>query len=218
LDDTTASLEIVGVAADVRHEGLAAAVAPTVYLPAAQSDRETFELVLRIRGPIGDAVESARGVIARSSPTTAVTRVTILDEAIADSVAVPRFRTLLVVGLAGLAAVLALLGVYGVVSFVVAQRTKEIGVRIALGAPPLEEIRRVVGGGFKLGAAGAALGLGLAWIAADVIAGFLFEVTPTDPTTYLAVVVGVLVLVCVAAYVPARRAAVVDPMEVLRPD
>jgi putative ABC transport system permease protein len=217
-DDSTASLEVVGVAADVRHEGLDAAIAPTVYVPASQSQRETLELVLRVRGDIGDAVESARRAIASSSSTTPVTRVTILDEAIADSVAVPRFRTILVVGLAGLAAVLALLGVYGVVSFVVAQRTKEIGVRMALGAHPLDEIRRVVGGGFKLGLAGAALGLCMAWSAADAVGGFLFEITATDPPTYIGVVVAVLGLVCVAAYVPARRAAGVDPIEVLRPD
>jgi putative ABC transport system permease protein len=217
-DDSTASLEVVGVAADVRHEGLDAAIAPTVYVPASQSQRETLELVLRVRGDIGDAVESARLTIARLSSTTPVTRVTILDEAIADSVAVPRFRTILVVGLAGLAAVLALLGVYGVVSFVVAQRTKEIGVRMALGAHPLDEIRRVVGGGFKLGLAGAALGLCLAWSAADAVDGFLFEITATDPPTYIGVVVAVLGLVCVAAYVPALRAATVDPIEVLRPD
>jgi predicted permease len=217
-DDTTASLEVIGVAADVRHQGLDVAIAPTVYLPASQSRREINELVLRVRGDIEDAVASARAVIASSSPTTPVTRVTILDEAIGDSVAVPRFRTMLVVGLAGLAAVLALLGVYGVVSFVVAQRTKEIGVRMALGAHPLDEIRRVVGGGFKLGVAGAVLGLGIAWSAADAVAGFLFEITATDAPTYMSVVVGVLALVCVAAYVPARRAAIVDPIEALRPD
>jgi putative ABC transport system permease protein len=217
-DDSTASLEVVGVATDVRHEGLAAAIAPTVYLPAFQSTRETYEVVLRVRGDIGDALQSARGVIASASPTTPVTRVTILDEAIAASVAIPRLRTILVVGLAGLAAVLALLGVYGVVSFVVAQRTKEIGVRMALGAHPLDEIRRVVGGGFKLGVAGAVLGLFMAWSAAETVGGFLFEITATDPPTYIGVMVAVLALVCVAAYVPARRAASVDPIEVLRPD
>lgn len=216
LDDSTAAVEVVGVAADVRHEGLATAVAPAVYIPASQSRRDTHELVLRVRGDIGEAVQSARAVIAALSPSTPVRRVVVLDQAIADSVAIPRFRTVLVLGLAGLAAVLALLGVYGVVAFNVAQRTKEIGVRIALGAHPRNEVRRVVGSGIKLSTAGAVLGLVLAWSAADVVEAFLFEIAPTDPMTYLGVVVGVLAVSMVAAYLPARRAARVEPVAVLK--
>jgi hypothetical protein len=164
-DDSLASIEVVGVAADVRHEGLAAEAASTVYLPLTQSSRETHEVVLRVRGDIASAIQSARGTVANVSPTTPIRRVVVLDETIAASVAVPRFRTALVMGLDGLASVLALLGVYG-------------------------------------GRAGA----------------FLFEITPTDPVTYLAVVVGVLVVCCIAAYVPARRAATIDPVAVRKAD
>ena len=215
-DDSTRSIEVVGVAADVRHEGLAAEAAPTVHLPLSQSSRDTHEVVLRVRGDIASAVETARGVVASLSPTTPVRRVIVLDEAIADSVAVPRFRTAVVVGLAGLAGVLALLGVYGVVSFAVGQETRDVAVRIALGARSGSVVLRVAGGGLVLGVAGVGLGLLLALALADVLDAFLFEITPTDPVTYLAVLVGVLVVCGIAAYVPARRAAAIDPMVVLK--
>lgn len=215
-DDSIASIEIVGIAADVRHEGLAAAVAPTVYLPASQSRRDTHEMVLRIRGDIAHAIQSARVVVARLSPATPVGRVLVLDQAIADSVAIPRFRTVMVVALAGLAAVVALLGLYGVVAVAVAQRTKEFGVRMALGAGPRSIVLRAVAGGVALGGGGVALGLFMAWVASNVLAAFLFEIAPTDPVTYVGVTIAVLAVCTVAAAVPARRAAMVDPVRVLK--
>jgi predicted permease len=215
-DDSTTSVEIVGVAADVRHEGLAAAVAPTVYLPASQSRRETYEMVLHVRGDIARGIQSARAVVARLSPTTPVGRVLVLDEAIADSVAIPRFRTVMVVALAGLAAVISLLGLYGVVAFAMAQRTREIGVRMALGARPRSILLWAVAGGVGLGGAGVALGLLMAWIASDLMAAFLFEIVPTDPATYLGVTISVLAVCIAATAVPARRAATVDPVRVLK--
>ena len=215
-DDSITSIEIVGVATDVRHEGLAAALAPTVYLPASQSRRDTHEMVLRVRGDIAQGVQSARAVVARLSPATPMGRVLVVDEAIADSVAIPRFRTIMVVALAGLAAVIALLGLYGVVAFEMAQRTKEIGVRMALGARPRSILLWAVAGGVRLGGAGVALGLLIAMVASDVMAAFLFEIAPTDPLTYLGVTITVLAVCIAATAVPARRAATVDPVRVLK--
>lgn len=215
-DDSMASVEVVGVAADVRHEGLAAEPALTVYLPLTQSIRDTHEVVLRVRGDVASAIQSARGTVANLSPSTPIRRVIVLDEAIADSVAVPRFRTALVVALAGFAGVLALLGVYGVVSFAVGQETRALAVRMALGARAGSVVLRVAGGGLVLGVAGVCLGLLLALALADVLDAFLFEITPTDPVTYLVVLVGVLVVCSIAAYVPARRAAAIDPVVVLK--
>jgi putative ABC transport system permease protein len=215
-DDSTASLEVVGVAADVRHEGLGAAIAPTVYLPASQSRRETHEIVLRVRGDVGAALQSARTRVTALSPTTPVRRVIILDTKIAESVAIPRFRTVLVVGLAALAAGLALLGVYGVVSFAVTQRTKEIGVRLALGARSASVVLQVVARGLAVGLAGIALGLLVAWGLSKGVGAFLYEITPTDPATYVGVAFGVLIVSAAAAFVPAIRAATVDPVAVLK--
>lgn len=110
---------------------------------------------------------------------------------------------------------LALLGVYGVLTFSVAQRTREIGVRKALGARSQTVITDIVGFGVKLASAGVAIGLLAAWTIADTLRGFLYEVAPSDPTTYVVVIVGVLCVSCSAAYFPARRAAGVDPARVL---
>jgi putative ABC transport system permease protein len=217
--DDTVWVEIVGVAADVRHNGLSSSTEPTVFLPAAQSGRETNEWILRVRqGDMAVAIQQARDVIASASPSTPVARTLILDETIARSVAIPRFRTFFILGLAGLAAVLALLGVYGVLAFAVAQRTKEIGIRMALGARSRNVLTGIVGSGLKLAATGIAVGLLAASSATSIIGSFLFEVAPNDPRTYFAVAVGLLAVTCLAAYLPARRAAAVNPAQVLNDD
>ena len=139
-------------------------------------------------------------------------------ETIADSVAVPRFRTLLIVGLAGFAALLALLGVYGALSFSVARRRREMGVRMALGARSNDVVQDVVAEGVRLALYGLVFGMGLAWLAARSVRAFLFDTAVTDPATWAAVVVSLLVVVVLAAYLPARRAATVDPVTVLSGD
>jgi putative ABC transport system permease protein len=218
-DDDAVWVEIVGIAADVRHEGLTNPVEPTVFLPAAQSTRATNEWIVRVRrGDMAAALQQARAVIASVSPTTPVSRTLILEETIARSVAIPRFRTFFILGLAGLAAALALLGVYGVLAFVVTQRTKEIGIRMALGARSRNVLTSIVGSGLKLAATGVAVGLLAAWSATSVIRGFLFEVAPNDPRTYFAVAAGLLAATCLAAYLPARRAAAANPAQVLNDD
>jgi putative ABC transport system permease protein len=218
-DDDSFWVEIVGIAADVRHEGLSTPAEPTVFLPAAQSKRDTNEWILRVRrGDTSAVIQQARAVVASVSPTTPVSRTLILEETIARSVAVPRFRTFFIVGLAGLAAILALLGVYGVLAFAVGQRTKEIGIRMALGARAHNVLTNIVGAGLKLALAGIAAGLLVAWSASGVIRSFLFEVTPNDPGTYFVVVAGLLAVTCLAAYLPARRAAAVNPAKVLNGD
>ncbi len=206
---------VVGVSADVRHQGLDLAVDPKVYLPSSQSRRDAYQWVLRVRSDLPDAIRRATDAVAALSPTTPVSRVLVLEQAIDESVAVPRFRTFLIGALAVLAAVLALLGVYGVLSFAVNQRTKELGVRIALGAQPGRLIRGVVMSGLSLAAAGIAVGLLVAWRIGPALSEFLFEVTPTDLATYSIIVLGLLAVSAAAAYLPARRVASVDPTSVL---
>ncbi len=210
--------EIVGVAADVRHVGLSSAVEPKVYLPAPQSRRSTYDWILRTEGPLAPTLRAAKEVVASLSPTTPVSRVIVLDESIAEAVAVPRFRTFFVISLAVLAGILALLGVYGVLSFAVAQRQKEIGIRIALGARTLDVVRGVVGSGLRLTLAGIAVGLVLVSLGSAAIEQFLFETNTNDWLAYLAITVSVLLVGCAAAFLPARRAAAVDPIGALKND
>jgi hypothetical protein len=149
-DDDAPWVEIVGMARNVRHQGLTIDTEPKLYLPAEQSARPMSYWVLRIRGEVGATIDLARGAISAQSPTTPVRSVQILEEVISASVAVPRLRTFFVVGLSAAAAALALLGVYGVMTFAVTQRTKEIGLRMALGANVDGLVRGVVGSGLGL--------------------------------------------------------------------
>ena len=166
-------------------------------------------------GDVGAAIDRARRLIAATAPSAAVARVLVLDEAIHASVALPRFRSFLVAGLASLAGLLALLGVYGVLSYSVAQQRHEIGVRKALGAGAVRVMTAIIGPGLRLVLAGLAIGLLVAWALADVIEAFVFEIAPDDPRIYLTVALAVLLVGLLAALVPARRAASVSPIEIL---
>ncbi len=209
-------VEIVGVARNVHHLGLTIDIEPKLYLPAEQSARLMVDdWVLRTRGGVGATIDLARSAVSAQSPTTPARSVQILEETISASAAVPRFRTFFVVGLSAAAAVLALLGVYGVMTFAVTQRTKEIAVRMALGANVDGLVRGVVGSGLKLAATGVAAGLLIAWPAAGRLEAFLFGVSPTDVIIYVTIGLGVTAVSGLAAYLPARRAATVDPVSVL---
>ena len=208
-------VEIIGVARNVQHQGLMIDTEPKLYLPAEQSARPMNRWVLRIRGDVGATIDLARSAVSAQSATTPVRSVQILEETISASAAVPRFRTFFVVGLSAAAAVLALLGVYGVMTFAVTQRTKEIAVRMALGANVDGLVRGVVGSGLKLAATGVAAGLLIAWPAAGRLEAFLFGVSPTDVIIYVTIGLGVTAVSGLAAYLPARRAATVDLVSVL---
>jgi putative ABC transport system permease protein len=128
----------------------------------------------------------------------------------------PRFLSLLLATFAGIALFLAAIGIYGVMAYAVAQRTQEIGVRMALGAQRLHVLRLVFGQGFVLLAIGTAIGLAGAFALTRLMHSLLFEITPTDPLTYSAVVVLLAVVALFACYIPARRATRVDPLVALR--
>lgn len=215
-DDTDEPwVTVVGVVGNVRHQGLGVPVEAKLYLPAWQNRRYPSRWVLRARGDMSAVISLARQAVSRVSPATPVRSTRVLEDRIAESVAVPRFRTLFVAGLALLAGALALLGVFGVVALTVAQSTREIGVRMALGARAGEVVRRVVGTGVRLAGAGVVIGLVIALPSARVVRDFLFEVEPTDPLVYAGIGVGLLLITCVASWLPARRAAAVDPVTVL---
>ena len=215
---------VVGVVGDVR-QFVGDAVTPTAYLVSAQTPggltrmfSSWFPIHVVVRADKGPA--ALRGVVERAvrqtDPRVPVGRVRTMDEILSGSVALQRLVTVLLVVFASLAAVLAAIGIYGVMSYVVAQRRHEIGVRIALGAVPREVHRLVIGRGMGLAAAGIAIGLALSAALTRLLKSQLYGVTPADPATYLAVTVLVAAVALAACYLPARRAARVDPMVALR--
>jgi len=211
-------ITVVGVAANVRHQGLHLRAEPKVYLPSTQSGRTLSHWVLRVQGDLDGAVALARSAVAAESPSTPVSRVQVLDEVIARSVAVPRFRTLFVVGLAMMATLLSLLGIYGVVAFSVSQRMRELAVRVALGAASGQLLRDTLGSGLRVSMAGVALGGAAAWPVVRLVDGFLFDVEPAEPWTWAAAVALVTAVALLASWIPARRASRVDPVSVLSTD
>jgi putative ABC transport system permease protein len=139
-----------------------------------------------------------------------------IEEYLDGTLSVPRFNTVLLALFAGLAMVLTAVGLYGVISYTVAQRTHEIGIRMALGAKPKDMLRLIIGQGMKLGVIGVAIGFAIAMGLTHFLSSMLFGITATDPVSFGAVILMLLVVVVMACYVPARRAMRVDPMIALR--
>jgi putative ABC transport system permease protein len=215
-DEDDPPTTIVGVARNVRHQGLHEPAEPKLYVPATQNRRSSDQWVLRTQGDPSAIVELARAAVHAVSPSTAVRDLDVLEERIAGSVAVPRFRTYFVLGLAGMATILALLGVYGVVSFAVSQRTRELAVRMAIGAHPREVIAGTLSRGFRLSVGGILLGGVIAWQGSRLVEEFLFEVEAVEPLAYATVAVVVGAVSVLASFLPARRASRVDPVSVLK--
>ena len=213
-----AARTIVGVAANEKFHGLSEAPPLAVYVPLSQAPSANGAGVLLVRtsGDPGALAGAVRGAIRDVDPALAVFGVEPLDVTVSRSVSQRRFMMLLVGLFAAVALVLAAVGVHGVLSYTVAQRTREIGIRMALGARPGRVVGLIVGQGLWLALIGVAIGFAGAVALTRVLERLLFGVTPTDPVTFLTVG-GFLVAVALAAsYVPARRAARIDPLVALR--
>jgi putative ABC transport system permease protein len=211
-------LSIVGVVGDVKHRGLPDNPNgdPDVYTPFAQEPGTGFNLVLRTAGDPAAVYAALRKEIQALDADVPVYDMSPMSELVRRETARSRFSALLMSVFAVLALALAAVGIYGVMSSAVAQRTHEIGVRMALGARRGDVIRMVVGQGMALTLAGVGVGLGLALALTRVMSGLLYGVSASDPLTY-AGVAGVLAVVALAAcLIPARRASRVDPMVALR--
>jgi predicted permease len=214
---------VVGVVSDVRAHGLGEALRPEFYLPLTQSPDAAWNwigrtMTLALRSPGGPtAVTGAiRNAVWSVDPSLPVYDVATMDELRVASIAATRFSTMLLTAFGGLALLLAAVGVYGVISYGVSQRTQEIGIRVALGADDRSVLSLIVGQAAALTGAGLLLGLTGALGLSGVIAGLLFQVSPTDPPTLAAGVVVLSLVALLAAAVPARRAARVDPAIALR--
>jgi putative ABC transport system permease protein len=207
---------VVGIVQNVRYNGLDADAGAETYMPHAQHPVDAVVVALRTHGEARELVGPARAVLRRLDPTVPMAAVATMDELVAESVAPRRFSLILLAAFAGIALLLAATGIYAVLSYIVGRRTREIGVRIAVGAARTDVLRLVVGEGVLLAGIGLALGLAATLAATGLLRGLLYEVRPSDPPT-LAFVSGVLLFVALAAtYLPARRAAAVDPVAALR--
>ncbi|OLE60403.1 MAG: hypothetical protein AUI36_12385, partial [Cyanobacteria bacterium 13_1_40CM_2_61_4] len=207
---------VVGIVGDAKYQGLGTEAGPQVYVPYAQSPFPGMRIIVRTSVEPKSLAGAVRSQIQSIDAEEGPTRIAAMTELISQSVAQPRFNTLLI-GLFGtLAFLLAAIGIYGVISYDVAQRTNEIGIRMALGAQRWDVLRLIVRQGFVLTLAGLFAGIAGAFGLTRFLNQLLFDVKPTDPAIYVAVA-GLLVLVAVAAsLVPARRATKVDPLVALR--
>jgi len=210
---------IVGVVADVKYSGLAGPPEPTLYVPYFLTFWPDFsrEMYLVVR-PSGDPKSVASGLrtTVQSMDQDMPFELSTMNDLLADSVAQPRFRTLLLGTFAGMALVLAAVGVFGVMGYVVSRRTQEIGVRMALGASRSEVLQMVIGEGMRAVVSGIVIGLVEACAFSRLIKGLLFDVQPFDPVTFAIVPSVVMLAALLASYVPARRASKVDPTVALR--
>jgi putative ABC transport system permease protein len=210
------TFEIVGVVGDVRHFGPARPVPPELYAPLTQVPLPWMAYVVHTSGQPERAASLASAAVWRLDPDLPVRDVSTLDRWLSDAMREKRSRALLVGLLAGSALLLAVLGVYGLLSYVVASRTRDIGVRVALGASGGRVMHEVLQRALTLVAIGAVVGSATAFMLSGLLRGFLFATRPQDPTTYAAVVATFFVAGALAAARPARRAAHVAPMEALR--
>ena len=212
-DDTA---YVVGVVGDVRYGTIDSLPGPDVYLSYYQSPRGRMMVYLRTAGDPLTVAAAARGVLREVVPGAPVSDFRTLASRVADSTAYARFSALLLALFAAVALVLAATGVYGVISFAAGQRTREIGLRVALGATRGSVVRMVVGQGLGMALAGLVVGIAGALVVTRVLRSMLFEVAPSDPATFVGIVVLLLATVLVATWLPARRAASIQPMEALR--
>jgi len=210
---------VVGVVEDVRHRGLDKDVRPEMYRPDAQFPYRLSTLTWVIRADRGDPgalAGQARAAIAGVDADLGVSDVRTLEDVVSDSTSDRRLNLMLFALFGGLALALATVGVYGVVAYSVSERTREIGLRMAIGAQQRDVLTMVVGEGVRLAAAGLAIGAALALASARLIRSLLFDISPTDPLTLVSVAALLMAIAAAASYLPARRASAVDPMIALR--
>jgi len=208
--------EIVGVVGDVKDDGLGEAATMTVYEPCTQQVWSSMSLFLRSDSDPSHLASVLRSQVMSVDKDQPVAEIATGEQLMSQAVAQPQLRTLLLSLFAGLALVLASLGIYGVMSNMVAQRTHEIGVRMALGAGQRSVLRLVLSNGMRLTLLGIALGTAGAFALTRLMKSFLFHVTPTDPATFLEVALFLFAVALLASYIPARRATRVDPVVALR--
>jgi predicted permease len=212
-DDPGAEWKVVGVMGNVRQGGLEEEVTPEMYMT---GRRWAQELVVRSKGTIASIAPSIRAALRQISPDMPVDEFQTLDEVVAKAVSPKRLTTLLLVLFSVQALVLASIGVYGVIAYSVSQRTREIGIRLAIGSTKTGVLRLIIYEGMKVAVIGCVVGLVASFALTGVIRSLLFHVSPTDPLAFCASGFLVILVALLACWLPARRAAKIDPMLALR--
>jgi putative ABC transport system permease protein len=209
-------MRVVGVVGDVRNVGLSADPQPEFYLPFAQRPWAEMNLLVRTTGDPHRWVSAVRAAVLAVDRDQPVTAVKSMEEVLGAGAASPRFITSLLAALSVVAVLLALVGIYGVIACSVAERTQEMGIRMALGAERAGILRMVLGQGLGLAATGIAIGLAASFVLTRLLRSLLYHVSPTDPVTFVAGTLLFLAVALAASFVPAKRATTVDPAVALR--
>jgi predicted lysophospholipase L1 biosynthesis ABC-type transport system permease subunit len=212
----TPPLTIVGVVGDVRGRAATEEPDPALYLSNAQFGANSIYVWMRLRPGVATVMPEVRAALAELDPDLAITDVTTVEEVVAAQQDAPRFYLTLLAVFSALALVLSVIGLYGVVAFSVAQRTREIGIRIALGAEADKVVGMVLGQSIRPIAAGVVLGLVLSLAGGRVLGSLLFGVQPSDPVTILLVTTFLIVVSVAATVLPASRAARIEAASALR--
>ena len=209
-------LTIVGVVGDIRHGGPETEPLPEAFRPTYQDVNGDMTLTVRTTGAPESLVSAVRGAVRGIDPSVTLWRVRTIEDVMDEHLAPRRLAMLLIAGFGALALALALLGIYGVMSYTVAERVPEIGVRLALGADPRGIRRLIVGDGMRLAIPALIAGVAVALGVTRLARALLFDVSPTDPATFATVVVSIAAVALAACYLPARRASRVDPLTAIR--
>jgi predicted permease len=212
----TTPSEVIGMLGDVRNASLAADVSPEIYLPFPQLPWASMNLVVRTAGDAPTFIAAVRGRVLAVDQDQPVTAVATMDEVMEQAAAQPRFTAWLLSALAAIALVLAVVGIYGAIAYSVAERTGELGVRLALGAGRADIVRLVLRQGLLLALSGTGVGLAASLGLTRLLESQLYRVSSTDPITFAGCALVFAVVAALASYLPARRAMRVDPMVALR--
>jgi putative ABC transport system permease protein len=209
-------LTVVGVVSDVRQSGLAGDVMLEVYTPVLEDAGGALSFVIRTTGKPASLISAVRATVAEVEPNQALHNVMTMEQRLANTTTSRRLNTALLGSFAAVALLLAAVGIYGVMSYAVTQRRCEIGVRMALGAQKSDVLGLIIHGGLRLTLLGVAIGLAGAFALTRYLSSLLYSVKTTDPLTFLSVAVALTGVALLASWLPARRAAKVDPMKALR--
>jgi len=207
---------VVGVVSDVLQSGLAGDVLPEVYSPDLDDSGDALSFVIRVNGEPAGMMSAVRGAVAEVDPNQPLYNVMTMEQRLANTTTSPRLSAALLGSFAAVALLLAVVGIYGVMSYAVAQRRREIGVRMALGAQRSDVLGLIIHGGLRLTLLGVAIGLVGAFALTRYLSSQLYSVKATDPLTFLTIAVALMGVALFASWLPARRAARTNPMEALR--